>query len=164
MESSQKPKRKANLIMSNKKIIIDPSLWILNPDNYISFRYRILTDDFNIRSAHSIPYSIEAPPLISSEGGEGIFTDVEYIANTETSNGSTAIRLSWTTTPQYDNMNYFIFIDNTYIQSVPFPSFTYVVPESLVPESTSYNFKVTIPNTTKTPQENTLLFETTVLV
>ena len=144
--------------MSNKKIILNPASWILDPDNRISFRYRLLTDDFNIRSAHSPIYSIDAPTLIDSEGN-GIFVDVDYVATKETVGGTTAIRLSWATSPQYDGMRYFVFLNDEYLQTTSFSSFTHVVSSA-----GTYTFKISLPNTTKTPLANTVLFTTAVTV
>lgn len=144
--------------MSNKKIVLNPASWILDPNNNISFRYRLITDDFNVRSAHSPIYSIEAPALIDA-GGEGIFTSVDYVATKETVNGNTAIRLSWTTSPQYEGMRYFVFLDDEYLQTTPFASFTHVVSAA-----GSYTFKISLLNTTKTPLANTVLFSATVTV
>lgn len=144
--------------MSNKKIVLNPASWILDPDNRISFRYRLLTDDFNIRSAHSPIYLVDAPALIDA-GGAGIFTEVDYIATTETVGGSTAIRLSWTTSPQYEGMRYFVFLNDEYLQTTPFASFTHVVSTS-----GTYTFKISLLNTTKTPLANTVLFTAAVTV
>lgn len=144
--------------MSNRKIVLNPASWVLDENNKVSFRYRILTDDFNIRSAHSPIYSIDAPQLIDA-GGDGIFTSVDYVATKEVSGPNTLIRLSWSTTPQYDGMRYFVFLNDEYVRAINVPSFSYVATTA-----GSYTFKISLPNTTKTPLTNTILFSATISV
>lgn len=144
--------------MSNRKIILNPANWILDADNKVSFRYRVLTDDFNIRSAYSPTYSVEVPQLIDP-AGNGIFTDVDYVLTKEVSGPNTLIRLSWTTSPQYDNMGYFIFLNDQYLQTSRFAAFSYVATST-----GTYTFKISLPNTTKTPLANTVLFTATTTV
>lgn len=142
--------------MANKKIILDPSSWILDADNNINFRYRILTDDFNVRSAFSPTYFVPAPTVL---GSGGIFESVDYTATTEVFGGTTSIRLVWTTAPKYDDMKYFIFLNGEYLQTIVGGSFSYATSVA-----GDYEFVVTVPNTTKTPLANTILFSTTVTI
>lgn len=142
--------------MANKKVVVSPASWILDEDNNINLRYRILTDDFNIRSAFSPTYSIEAPVVV---GPGGIFESVSHAATTEVDSGTTSIRLVWTTSPQYDGMQYYVFLNGEYLQTTSSSSLSYATSTS-----GSYEFVVTVPNTTKTPLTNTVLFSTTVTI
>lgn len=142
--------------MANKKIVLDPSSWILDEDNNINFRYRILSDDFNVRSAFSPTYFVPAPTVL---GPGGIFESIDYAATTEVFGGTTSIRLAWTTSPNYDNMKYFVFLNGEYLQTITGSSFSYAASAA-----GNYDFIVTVPNTTKTPLANTILFSTTVTI
>ena len=149
--------------MANKKLILDPSKWILDADNNVTLRYRIVTDDFNVRSAFSPPYSIEVPELNT------IFNfPINYVATSATSGSSIIMRIDWSITPQYDNLNYFIFLtapgesSPTYLQSLTGNTFSYVVPNTAT--SGDYVFTVTLPTTTKTALSNAQLFTATITI
>lgn len=149
--------------MANKKIILDPSRWVLDPDNKVTLRYRIVTDDFNVRSAFSPPYSIEAPAL------DEVFSfPVNYVASSSTSGSSVIMRIDWSITPQYDNIRYFMFLqgpsdsDPAYLQTVTGNTFSYVLPNTAT--AGDYVFTLTLPTTTKTALLNAQLFSATITI
>lgn len=134
--------------MANKKIKIDPSKWILDDNSMIHFRYRVVTDDFNLRSATSSVYSIDASAV-------NIFNSVVSNISTEVIGETTAIRVNWTTSPQYNDMKYFVFVQRPgddapiYNKTITDTSFSYIV-DNNDPESTgSYTIVITLPTTTK---------------
>ncbi len=133
--------------MANKKIKLDPSKWIVDDNNMIHFRYRVVTDDLNLKSATSSTYSVEAPA--------DIFTSVVSNISTEVIDETTVIRVTWTTVPQYTGMQYFVFIQTPadtapiYNKTITDTTFSYVV-DNNDPESTGdYVIVVTMPTTTK---------------
>lgn len=149
--------------MANKKLILDPSRWILDEDNNVTLRYRVVTDDFNVRSAFSPAYSIEAPAL------SAVFNfPIDYVATSATSGSSIIMRVDWSITPQYDNLNYFIFLTRpgetspSYLQTVSGSTFSYVLPNTAT--TGDYIFTVTLPTTTKTALSNAELFSATITI
>jgi hypothetical protein len=149
--------------MANKKIILDPSRWVLDPDNNVTIRYRIVTDDFNVRSAFSPPYSIEAPAL-----NEIFSFPVNYVASSTTSGASIIMRIDWSITPQYDDIKYFMFLQSpadsepAYLQTVTGNTFSYVLPNTT--PTGDYVFTLTLPTTTKTALSNAELFSATITI
>ena len=149
--------------MANKKLILDPSRWILDADNNVTLRYRIVTDDFNVRSAFSPAYSVEVPALNT------IFNfPVDYVATSSASGSSIIMRIDWSLTPQYDNLNYFVFLTRpgetsaTYLQTITGNTFSYVLPNTAT--TGNYVFTITLPTTTKTALSNAELFSATITI
>jgi len=142
--------------VSNNKVILDPSSWVIDENNKINLRYRILTDDLNIRSAFSPTYSIDAPAIL---GPEGVFTQVDRTITSETSGGTTTIRLAWTTSPQYNNMKYFVFLNDEYLQTTNVSLFNYSTTVS-----GTYNFTVQFPTTKKAILTNAVLFTASITI
>jgi hypothetical protein len=146
--------------MANKKIILDPSQWILNANNEVAFRYRVITDDLNIRSAFSPVYSVQVPAI------EDIMT-VSSTISVDTVGSDKVMRLVWSTTPQYEGMQYYVFLkkpsdtDYVFLKSTSETSFAFIAPNSAIGQ---YNFIVTLPNTTKTPLTNTIVFSKTTTI
>jgi hypothetical protein len=141
--------------VANSKVVIDPSKWIVDEDHSVSFRYRIMTNDLNVRSAFSPVYRVELPPITE------MFSDVRYTVTPDTSNVSTVlVRLDWATVPVYDNFTYYVLVkkpgesDYSFVKSTTTTSFSYVVPSS---EVGIHNIAVTIPTTTKTALTNARL-------
>lgn len=148
--------------MANKKIKIDPSKWIIDDNNMIHFRYRIVTDDLNLRPATSSTYSIEVPT--------SIFSTVVSNISTEVIDETTVIRVTWTTTPQYNNMQYFVFVQTPaddapiYNKTITDTTFSYVI-DNNDPESVgSYTIVVTVPTTTKSITATSTILSKTVTV
>lgn len=150
--------------MANGKIIIDPSKWIIDENNKINFRYRIITDDFNIRSATSPTYSVDAPPI------NEIFTTIKSAITSESVGTSTTIRVDWTVEPEYTDMKYFVYLQTpvdmapVYNKTVSDTSFTYVVNNSDPNSSGTYVVVVTMPTTTKNISTYTTLFTKTIVI
>lgn len=149
--------------MANKKLILDPSKWILDADNKVTLRYRIVTDDFNVRSAFSPPYAIEVPAL------SDVFSlPVDYVATSSTSGSSIIMRIDWSISPNYDNIQYFMFLQRPgsstteYLQTVSGNTFSYVLPNTA--PSGDYTFILTLPTTTKTALSNAQLFSAIVTI
>lgn len=158
--------------MANQKIVIGPSNWVLDADNKVHVRYRIITDDLSLRSAMSPTYDIQVPAL--SEIFDPL--PINYTISSSTSGSSKVISLSWTPTrklgsngqeyPAYDNLSYFLFVtepgqSSKYVQTVFSNSFAYVVPST---STGTYEFAVSLPNTTKTPLTNTVLFSASITI
>ena len=147
--------------MANKQIRLDPSQWIIDDKGMINFRYRVVTDDLNIRSATSQTYSIQAPQI--SE----IFDSIQKNISAESIDETTTIRVNWTTSPQYDGIRYFVFVKTptdtglVYNKTITDSSFSYVVDNNDPNSSGTYTIAVTLPNTTKTVTNYTKLFELT---
>lgn len=147
--------------MANRRILLDPSKWVVDADHKVNLRYRVVTNDLNVRSAFSPVYSVQVPDK------DDIFSSVIGAAVSEVADENVVIRLSWSTTPVYNNFNYYIFLKKpgetsySFIKSTQTTSFSYVVPTSA--EGT-YDFIVSMPTTTKTPLENArlLLASTTI--
>ena len=151
--------------MANKKIKLDPSKWIVDENNMLHFRYRVVTDDLNLRSATSSTYSIEMPPITPN-----IFSSIISNILTESIDETTIIRANWTTAPQYNDMKYFVFVQTPaddapiYNKTITESTFAYIV-DNNDPESTGdYTIVVTLPTTNKTINANTTLFTKTVTV
>lgn len=149
--------------MANKKLVLDPSRWILDADNNVTLRYRVVTDDFNVRSAFSPAYSVEVPALNT------IFNfPIDYVATSSASGSSIIMRIDWSITPQYDNLNYFVFLTRpgetvpTYLQTLSGNTFSYVVPSTAT--AGDYVFTITLPTTTKTALSNAELFSATITI
>lgn len=146
--------------MANKKIILDPSQWILNANNEVALRYRVVTDDLNVRSAFSPVYSVQVPAI------QDIMT-VSSAITVETVGSDKVMRLVWSTVPQYEGMQYFVFLkrpsdsDYKFLKSTSETSFAFIAPSSAVGQ---YSFTVTLPNTTKTPLTNTVVFSKTATI
>lgn len=147
--------------MANRKVLLDPSKWVVDGDHKVSLRYRVVTNDFNIRSAFSPVYRIQVPEKAD------IFSSVVGAATTEVVDDNVIVRLSWSTAPVYNNFNYYIFLkkpgesDYSFIKSTQNTSFSYVVTTDDVG---TYDFIVSMPTTTKTPLTNArlLLASTTI--
>ena len=141
--------------MANRRILLDPSRWVVNEDQKVTLRYRVVTNDLNVRSAYSPSYKITVPDI------EDIFTSVTGAAAKTTSGSNTIINVTWSTSPVYNNFNYYVFLkgpgdaDYSFIKSTQTTSFSYVTPTANVGQ---YDFIVTMPTTTKTPLENARLF------
>lgn len=147
--------------MANRKVLLDPSKWVVDGDHKVSLRYRVVTNDLNIRSAFSPVYRIQVPEKTD------IFSSVVGAATTEVVDDNVIVRLSWSTAPVYNNFNYYIFLkkpgesDYSFIKSTQNTSFSYVVTTDDVG---TYDFIVSMPTTTKTPLTNArlLLASTTI--
>lgn len=149
--------------MANKKIILDPSRWILDEDNKVTLRYRIVTDDFNVRSAFSPPYAIEVPAL------SDVFNfPIDYVASSTTSGSSIIMRIDWSISPNYDGIKYFMFLQQPgassaqYLQTVTGNTFSYVLPNTAA--TGNYVFSLALPTTTKTALSNAELFSATITI
>lgn len=140
--------------MANRKVLLDPSKWVVDGDHKVSLRYRVVTNDLNIRSAFSPVYRIQVPEKAD------IFSSVVGAATAEVVEDNVIVRLSWSTAPVYNNFNYYIFLkkpgesDYTFIKSTQNTSFSYVVTTEDVG---TYDFIVSMPTTTKTPLTNARL-------
>lgn len=140
--------------MANRRILLDPSKWVVDENQKVSLRYRIVTNDLNVRSSFSPVYRIQVPDV------EDIFSNVTGLAIKETVGANTVINLTWSTTPVYNNFNYYIFIkkpgdtDYSFVKSTQTTSFSYVVASS---QTGQYDFIVSMPTTTKTPLQNARL-------
>ncbi len=147
--------------MANRKILLDPSKWVVDEDNRISLRYRVVTNDLNVRSAFSPVYRIAVPAK------EDVFSSINNAITKTVVGSNTSINVSWTTSPVYDNFVYYVFLQKpnesgyTFIKSTQDSSFSYVVPSS---ETGSYSIAISIPTTTKTVLENALLFVATTTI
>jgi hypothetical protein len=144
--------------MANRKIVLDPSKWIVDEDHKVGLRYRIVTNDLNVRSAFSPLYRVSVPSK------EDLFSAVSGSSGTSSSNGSTSITVSWTTEPIYNNFNYYIFVkkpgetDYSFVKSTQDTSFSFVTPSANVGE---YSILVSMPTTTKQVLTNATLFVAT---
>lgn len=147
--------------MANRKILVDPSRWVVDSDHKMGIRYRIVTNDLNVRSAFSPMYKVQLPPI------NEIFSDIDYAVVAESVDDNTVIRVDWSTTPSYDNIVYYIFLQKpgesgfTFLKSTQTTSFAYVLPTN-VPGN--YNIAVTIPTTTNTALTNARLFVATAVI
>lgn len=148
--------------MANKKIKLDPSKWIVDDNNFIHFRYRIVTDDLNIKSATSSVFSIEAP--------SNIFDSIVSNISSETIGETTIIRVNWTTKPQYNGMQYFVFVQTPaddspiYNKTISETTFSYVVDNNDPEAEGTYTIVITLPSTTKAITAlNTLVTKTVTL-
>lgn len=151
--------------VANSKVLIDPSLWVIDDGGIVSFRYRIVTNDFNIRSAKSPTYSIKVPPateiFTSITGGifaENVGTDIKDI------------RLSWSVSPDYDNLSYYVFVKKPnatafeYYKTITDNASSYLVDVSDTNNFGTYEFKVSLPTVDKkVVAEATLLTKSIVL-
>lgn len=141
--------------MANRRILLDPSKWVVNEDHKVTLRYRVVTNDLNVRSAYSPSYKITVPDI------DDIFSSKTGAAVKTTSGSNTIITLTWTTTPVYDSFNYYIFLkkpgesDYSFVKSTQTTSFAFITPTTNVGQ---YDFIVTMPTTTKTPLQNARLF------
>lgn len=149
--------------MANKKIKIDPSKWILDDNSMIHFRYRVVTDDLNLRSATSSVYSIDASAV-------NIFNSVVSNISTEVVDETTIIRVNWTTSPQYNDMKYFVFVQKPaddapiYNKTITDTTFSYVI-DNNDPESVgSYTIVITLPTTTKNITAGSTIVSKTVTI
>lgn len=151
-------------IMANGKIIIDPSKWIIDENNKINFRYKIITDDFNIRSATSPTYSVTAPAI------NEIFTTIKSTIVSEAVGASTTIKVNWTVEPEYTDMKYFVYLQTPadtapiYNKTVSDTSFTYVINNADPNADGTYVVVVTMPTTTKKVTTYTTLFTKTIVI
>ena len=147
--------------MANKKIKLDPSKWVIDESGMINFRYKVITDDLNVRSATSSTYSVQAPTI------NQIFPSIISNISTESIDETTTIRVTWTTSPQYDDMKYFVFVQRPsdsgfiYNKTISENSFSYVVDNNATGAAGTYKVAITLPNTTKTVTSYTKLFEVT---
>lgn len=150
--------------MANERVILDPSQWVIDENGKINFRYRIITDDLNVRSANSAIYSVQAPTI-----GE-IFSSIVPSISTESLDGKTIIRTVWTTVPQYDGMRYFVFVKKpsdpglVYNKTITETSFSYVIDNDEPSAEGEYIVAITLPSTTKTVTDFTNLFQLSVVV
>jgi hypothetical protein len=141
--------------MANRRILLDPSKWVVNEDHKVSLRYRVVTNDLNVRSAYSPVYKVQVPEI------EDIFSSITGLASKTVSGSNTVINVTWTTAPVYNNFNYYIFIKKpgetsySFVKSTQTTSFAYVAPNTQVGQ---YDFIISMPTTTKTPLENARLF------
>ena len=140
--------------MANRRILLDPSKWVVDKDQKVSLRYRVVTNDLNVRSSFSPVYRIQVPDV------EDIFSSIKGLVVKETKGGDTIINVTWSTVPVYNNFNYYIFLkgpsdtDYNFIKSTQTTSFSYVVENS---QSGDYSFIVSMPTITKTPLTNARL-------
>lgn len=147
--------------MANKKIKLDPAQWIIDDNGLINFRYRVVTDDLNIKSAMSSVYSVQAPAI--SEIFESIIKNI----STETVGETTVIRVTWTTKPQYTDMKYFVFVQTPaddgliYNKTITENNFSYLVDNNAPDVEGTYKIAIALPSTTKTVTNFTKLFELT---
>lgn len=150
--------------MANEKVILDPSQWVIDENGKINFRYRVVTDDLNVKSANSAIYSVQAPTI------NEIFSSIVPSISTESLNGKTIIRTVWTTVPQYDGMRYFVFVKRPsdpgliYNKTITETSFSYVIDNEDSGVEGTYLVAITLPNTTKTVTDFTNLFQLSVVV
>ncbi len=141
--------------MANRRILLDPSKWVVNEDQKVTLRYRVVTNDLNVRSAFSPVYRVQVPDI------DEIFNDIDYALTTESVGDSTVIRVTWTTAPVYDNFTYYVFLkkptdtDYVFIKSTQESSFSYVIPNN---GSGIYSIAVTMPTVTNTALTNARLF------
>lgn len=147
--------------MANRKILLNPSKWVVDPDHKMGIRYRVVTNDFNVRSAFSPMYKVQLPSI------EEVFSDVDYAIATESVDDTTVVRVDWTVTPSYDNLLYYVFIkkpgdsDFVFLKSTQTASFAYVLPNN---GAGTYSIAVTIPTTTNTALTNARLFVATTVI
>jgi hypothetical protein len=141
--------------MANRKILLDPSKWVVDEDHKMSIRYRVVTNDLNVRSAFSPVYRVSLPPITD------LFENVSYaVTKGDDSVSPVVVNLDWNTEPVYNNISYYLFVkkpgdsDYSFVRSTTTPSFSYVVPLS---EVGIHNIAVTIPTTTKTALTNARL-------
>ena len=136
--------------MANSKVVLDPSMWVIDTGGIVSFRYRVITDDLNIRSAKSPTYSIvvpAAPSLFSSITG-GISAET---VGTDTKD----IRLSWSLEPDYDNLTYFVFVKRPgatafeYYKTITDNASSFLIDTSDSNNFGTYEFKVSLPTVDK---------------
>jgi hypothetical protein len=133
--------------MANRKILLDPSKWVVDQDQKVTLRYRVVTNDLNVRSAFSPVYRIQVPDA------DEIFDTITNAVTKTVSGDNTVINLTWSTSPVYNNFIYYIFLKKpgesaySFIKSTETTSFSYVVPTSATGE---YSFVVSMPTTTKT--------------
>jgi hypothetical protein len=150
--------------MANARVILDPSKWVIDENGKINFRYRIVTDDLNVRSATSAVYSVQAPTI------NEIFSSIVPSISSESIDGKTIVRAVWTTVPQYDGMKYFVFVKKptdsalVYNKTITETSFSYVIDNDDPDAEGTYFIAVTLPNTTKTVTDFTNLFQLPVTV
>lgn len=150
--------------MANGKIIIDPSKWVIDDNGKINFRYNIITDDFNIKSATSPIYSIAAPAI--SE----IFTTIKATISSEAVGTSTTIKTNWTLEPEYDGMKYFVFLQKPtdtepiYNKTVSDTSFTYVADNTDPNADGTYKVVITMPSINKKITSYSKIFEKTIVI
>jgi hypothetical protein len=141
--------------MANRRILLDPSKWVVNEDHKVTLRYRVVTNDLNVRSAYSPSYKITVPDI------DDIFNEINYTLTTESIDDSTVIRVNWTTIPVYDNFTYYVFLkkptdaDYVFVKSTRESSFSYVLPNN---GSGVYSIAVTMPTVTNTALTNARLF------
>jgi hypothetical protein len=151
--------------MANKKIKLDPSKWVIDENNMINFRYRIVTDDLNIKSASSSVYSIEAPALLND-----VFSSIVSNISSESIQETTRITVNWTTKPQYDGMRYFIYVQTpddaapVYNKTITETSFSYVVDNNDPASEGEYVITVTLPSTKKVVNTHATLFSKTITI
>lgn len=147
--------------MDNRKLVIEPSQWIIDDNGKINFRYKIITDDLNIKSATSPTYSIAAPAI------NQIFSEIKHSIVAETSGTNKLIRLNWTLEPTYNNLKYFIFIKRPsdtaaiYNKTISEASFSYITAAA---NTGTYQFTVTLPSTTKTVTNYVKLFDASITI
>jgi hypothetical protein len=140
--------------MANRKILLDPSKWVVDEDQKVALRYRIVTNDLNVRSAFSPMYRVQVPAI------NEVFSNVTYAITTESVVDNTVIRVVWTTAPVYENFVYYVFLqgpgdsDYNFIKSTQETSFSYVVPNNV---SGVYSIAVTMPTVTNTALPNARL-------
>lgn len=136
--------------MANSKVILPPSEWVIDEGGIVTIRYRVLTNDFNIRSAISPAYSIEVPDA------EDIFTSITPAIASDSLSGNIAnIRLSWSLVPAYDNIKFFVFVKRPsassfeFYKSVSENGCIYVVDKSITANLGTYEFIVSLPTVNK---------------
>jgi hypothetical protein len=141
--------------MANRKILLDPSKWVVDQDQKVALRYRVVTNDLNVRSAFSPMYRVQVPEITE------IFDNVTYAITTESVVDNTIIRVAWTTAPVYNNFVYYVFLkrptdsDYIFVKSTQEASFSYVIPNN---GSGVYSIAVTMPTVTNTALTNARLF------
>lgn len=151
--------------MANKKIKLDPSQWIVDDNNMVHFRYKVITDDRNLKSATSPIYSIEIPPVVP-----GVFSSVVSNIASETVGETTIIKVTWTTKPQYTNIKYFVFVktpsdtEPIYNKTITENTFSYVVDNNDTASEGEYQIYVTLPTTTKKINTFVTIFSKTLTI
>jgi hypothetical protein len=148
--------------MANGRITLSPASWVVNEDHEVSFRYRIVTNDLNVRSAFSPTYVVAVPAI--SE----IFNTISSGISSRLVGSQNLVDIVWSLSPRYDSMPYYVFIkapgalEPSYLKVTYETSFSHILPASS--PTGSYEFTVTIPTTSRTVLANAIIFSATVTI
>jgi hypothetical protein len=148
--------------MANGRILLGPASWVVNEDHEVSFRYRVVTNDLNVRSAFSPTYVVAVPAIAE------IFNTIDYGISSRAIGSQNLVDIVWSLLPRYDNMPYYVFIkapgatDFSYLKLTYETSFSHILPASS--PAGVYSFTVTMPTTGKTALANAILFSATITI